>query len=262
MTTRPATVAVAGMAIARQRPATANGVVFMLLEDEFGQVNLIVPPPVYERYRPLVRGEPLLLARGKLERVGPKSERARLDARVTRAAGARDRGRSRGAERPAAGPPFRTPLIGQPAAFLQHVGAGDEGQMGERLREVAEHPLRNRVVLLRNQAEVVAEADEPREELFRLVAAADQGEIRCEPERARQEDPLARREPVDLDVLLVGLVACDQTVPVERRGRLRRPFRSPAGRPAAGSRRAESAGRSRPVACDPYDWTNVPRSVS
>jgi error-prone DNA polymerase len=63
------TVAVAGMAIARQRPATANGVVFMLLEDEFGQVNLIVPPPVYERYRPLVRGEPLLLARGKLERV-------------------------------------------------------------------------------------------------------------------------------------------------------------------------------------------------
>jgi error-prone DNA polymerase len=63
-------VAVAGMAVARQRPATANGVVFMLLEDEFGQVNLIVPPPVYEQYRPLVRGEPLLLARGKLERSG------------------------------------------------------------------------------------------------------------------------------------------------------------------------------------------------
>ena len=41
-------VAVAGMAVARQRPSTANGVVFMLLEDEHGQVNLIVPPPVYE----------------------------------------------------------------------------------------------------------------------------------------------------------------------------------------------------------------------
>jgi error-prone DNA polymerase len=64
------TVAVAGMAVARQRPATANGVVFMLLEDEFGQVNLIVPPPVYERFRPLVRAEPLLLARGKFERLG------------------------------------------------------------------------------------------------------------------------------------------------------------------------------------------------
>ena len=69
---RPAggTVAVAGMAVARQRPATANGVVFMLLEDEHGQINLIVPPGVYERFRPLVRSEPLLLARGRFERLG------------------------------------------------------------------------------------------------------------------------------------------------------------------------------------------------
>jgi error-prone DNA polymerase len=65
-----AKIEIAGMAIARQRPATAKGVVFMLLEDEHGQVNLIVPPPVYERYRPLVRGEPLLLARGVFERQG------------------------------------------------------------------------------------------------------------------------------------------------------------------------------------------------
>jgi error-prone DNA polymerase len=65
-----ARITVAGMAIARQRPATANGVVFMLLEDEQGQVNLIVPPPVYERFRPIVRGEPLILARGVFERQG------------------------------------------------------------------------------------------------------------------------------------------------------------------------------------------------
>jgi error-prone DNA polymerase len=64
------TVAVAGMAVARQRPATANGVVFMLLEDEHGQVNLVVPPAVYDRFRPLVRAEPLLLARGRFERLG------------------------------------------------------------------------------------------------------------------------------------------------------------------------------------------------
>ncbi len=62
-------VAVAGLAVARQRPATAKGVVFMLLEDEFGQVNLIVPPAVYQRHRALVRGEPLVLARGRFERV-------------------------------------------------------------------------------------------------------------------------------------------------------------------------------------------------
>ena len=61
-------VRVAGMAVARQRPSTAKGVVFMLLEDEQGQMNLIVPPSVYERYRALVRGEPLLLAHGRFER--------------------------------------------------------------------------------------------------------------------------------------------------------------------------------------------------
>jgi error-prone DNA polymerase len=64
-----ARIAVAGMAVARQRPATANGVVFMLLEDEQGQVNLILPPQVYEAHRAIVRGEPLLLARGRFERV-------------------------------------------------------------------------------------------------------------------------------------------------------------------------------------------------
>jgi error-prone DNA polymerase len=63
-----AQVAVAGMAVARQRPSTANGVVFMLLEDEFGQMNLIVPPQVYDRHRAIVRGEPLILARGRFER--------------------------------------------------------------------------------------------------------------------------------------------------------------------------------------------------
>jgi error-prone DNA polymerase len=62
-------VAVAGMAVARQRPATAKGIVFMLLEDEFGQVNLIVPPQVYDRHRAIVRGEPLLLAHGRFEKI-------------------------------------------------------------------------------------------------------------------------------------------------------------------------------------------------
>ncbi len=62
-------VAFAGMAVARQRPATAHGIVFMLLEDELGQVNLIVSPEVYERNRAVVRGEPLLLVRGRFERI-------------------------------------------------------------------------------------------------------------------------------------------------------------------------------------------------
>jgi error-prone DNA polymerase len=64
-----ARIAVAGLAVARQRPATANGVVFMLLEDEHGQVNLIIPPAVYEAHRAVIRGEPLVLARGRFEQV-------------------------------------------------------------------------------------------------------------------------------------------------------------------------------------------------
>ena len=56
------------MVVARQRPETAKGIVFMLFEDERGTVNLIVPPSVYERHRALVRAAPLLRARGRLER--------------------------------------------------------------------------------------------------------------------------------------------------------------------------------------------------
>jgi error-prone DNA polymerase len=63
-----AQVTVAGLVVARQRPETASGVVFMLLEDEYGPVNLIVTPTLYERRRHLVRAEPLILAHGRLER--------------------------------------------------------------------------------------------------------------------------------------------------------------------------------------------------
>jgi error-prone DNA polymerase len=62
-----ARVQLAGLVVARQRPATAKGVVFMLLEDELAQVNLIVLPQVYERFRAVVRSEPLLLVRGRYE---------------------------------------------------------------------------------------------------------------------------------------------------------------------------------------------------
>jgi error-prone DNA polymerase len=61
-------VAVAGLVIARQRPGTAKGTMFLLFEDEWGTVNLIVGKAIYERHRQLARAEPLLLARGRLER--------------------------------------------------------------------------------------------------------------------------------------------------------------------------------------------------
>jgi error-prone DNA polymerase len=61
-------VEVAGLVVARQRPSTANGVVFMLLEDEAGTVNVIVPPPVYERFRLAVRSASFARVEGRLER--------------------------------------------------------------------------------------------------------------------------------------------------------------------------------------------------
>jgi error-prone DNA polymerase len=61
-------VRIGGVVVARQRPGTAKGVVFMLLEDEHGTINLVVPPEVYERDRLVVRSEPLVMAEGVLER--------------------------------------------------------------------------------------------------------------------------------------------------------------------------------------------------
>jgi error-prone DNA polymerase len=62
------TVTIAGIVVARQRPGTAKGIVFLLLEDELGMANVIVQPEVYERHRIAVRAEPLLEVTGRLER--------------------------------------------------------------------------------------------------------------------------------------------------------------------------------------------------
>ncbi len=59
-------VEIAGLVVARQRPETAKGFIFVLLEDEAGMVNVIVRPDVYETHRAAIRGEPLLWVRGKL----------------------------------------------------------------------------------------------------------------------------------------------------------------------------------------------------
>jgi len=44
-------VRVAGLVLVRQRPPTANGTVFMTLEDETGLINLIIWARTWERYR-------------------------------------------------------------------------------------------------------------------------------------------------------------------------------------------------------------------
>jgi error-prone DNA polymerase len=63
-------VKLAGLVLVRQRPGTASGIVFETLEDETGVVNLIIRPPVYERYRSAARHAGLVEARGYVERQG------------------------------------------------------------------------------------------------------------------------------------------------------------------------------------------------
>jgi error-prone DNA polymerase len=63
-------VDVVGAVTARQKPATAKGVVFLLLEDESGAINVIVGPGLYTAQRTTIRGEPILRVRGRIERHG------------------------------------------------------------------------------------------------------------------------------------------------------------------------------------------------
>jgi error-prone DNA polymerase len=61
-------VSVAGLVTCRQQPGTASGVVFITLEDETGNSNLILWNAVYERLRLVARHSTLLLAHGSIER--------------------------------------------------------------------------------------------------------------------------------------------------------------------------------------------------
>lgn len=61
-------VTVAGLVTARQRPQTAGGIVFLLIEDETGMVNVVVFPHLHDRHRALLRTEAFLIVHGHLER--------------------------------------------------------------------------------------------------------------------------------------------------------------------------------------------------
>jgi error-prone DNA polymerase len=59
-------IEVAGLVVARQRPETARGFTFILLEDEASMMNAIVRPQIYDRDRSVIRGEPFLWILGTL----------------------------------------------------------------------------------------------------------------------------------------------------------------------------------------------------
>ena len=60
---------IAGQVIARQRPGTANGFIFLSIEDETGIANAIIDPDLYEANRNLVTYAKFLLIEGALQNV-------------------------------------------------------------------------------------------------------------------------------------------------------------------------------------------------
>jgi error-prone DNA polymerase len=60
-------VRISGLVTCRQRPGSANGVVFMTIEDETAVANVIVWPKVFERLRPVVLGARYVAVTGSVQ---------------------------------------------------------------------------------------------------------------------------------------------------------------------------------------------------
>ena len=63
-------VKAAGVVVTRQRPGSANGVIFITLEDETGNANLIVWPKTFERFRRIVLQSTMIGVEGPVQRDG------------------------------------------------------------------------------------------------------------------------------------------------------------------------------------------------
>ncbi|MBW0016281.1 MAG: error-prone DNA polymerase [Mycobacterium sp.] len=85
-------VLIAGAVTHRQRPATAQGVTFINLEDETGMVNVLCTPGVWGRHRKLANTAPALLIRGQVQNAsGAITVVAERLGRISLAVGSRSR---------------------------------------------------------------------------------------------------------------------------------------------------------------------------
>jgi len=66
-------LSMAGVVLIRQRPGTSKGVVFITIEDETGNANLVIWPAVFEKQRKIVMGARLMAVHGTIQR-DPDSE--------------------------------------------------------------------------------------------------------------------------------------------------------------------------------------------
>jgi error-prone DNA polymerase len=63
-------IVTSGLVTIRQRPVSANGVIFLLMEDEHGFINVVVPKTTPEQYSEAVHFATFLRVEGKFERDG------------------------------------------------------------------------------------------------------------------------------------------------------------------------------------------------
>jgi error-prone DNA polymerase len=63
-------LATAGLVLVRQRPGSANGVLFMTIEDETGFANIVVRPDLFERQRHVILSAGMLAVTGRVQREG------------------------------------------------------------------------------------------------------------------------------------------------------------------------------------------------
>jgi DNA polymerase III alpha subunit len=64
------TITIGGLVTVRQRPATANGTIFLLLEDEHGYANIVVSKAMVEENEEVVKRAPFVLVQGRVENDG------------------------------------------------------------------------------------------------------------------------------------------------------------------------------------------------
>jgi error-prone DNA polymerase len=64
------TIAIGGLVTVRQRPETAGGTIFLLLEDEFGFINVVVSKKLVDENTEVVKHAPFILVQGRLEKDG------------------------------------------------------------------------------------------------------------------------------------------------------------------------------------------------
>lgn len=137
-----ATVTVAGIVVARQRPGTAKGFTFLLLEDEAGPVNTIVRPEVYERCRSDVRTEPFIAVTGRLQKDGATLNVIASGVEALRAgrpgAGRAGGGPARGGadplqgQHPARADPWTELAVPDPLSYFPDPVEGEGGSGGSR----------------------------------------------------------------------------------------------------------------------------------